>query len=261
MVVILPALAGAPAPLPPTSTPPSPPGARWSARQETLGVERHLLAPQVIHRPAHLRFQHRQRFLLAALLLLPGQPRLRRQAAPQHQAGGFREGPLQMGVADLLAAGALTSCRPIRAAQRTSRAVRQEVADLGEAADAGRSRRAGPGSGSCRCRGWSAAAQTSPDRRSWRVLDQVPFELVDLRVVGVDQGQVGGDAELRRWDRRSGRRGRRCGCRRSESFLVKRRQVVLAVGVAGCGRSVAPVGGRRSCGGAAGRGSARLARG
>lgn len=106
------------------------------AFQEALEVEGLLLAPQVVHRPADLRFQHRQRFAFAALGLLPLHPTLHRRRRPDHQAGCFAEGPLQMGVADLLAARAFDLARAgMLAADQP--AVREEVADLGEAGAAG----------------------------------------------------------------------------------------------------------------------------
>lgn len=46
----------------------------WSGAEETLGIERLLLAPQVINRAADLGLQHRQRLLLAALAFLTLQP-------------------------------------------------------------------------------------------------------------------------------------------------------------------------------------------
>src|SRR5580765_3680132 len=78
------------------------PTARPSRSQKLLGVERLLLAPQVKHRAADLRFEDGERFALAALLLLPRQPRLHRRARPQHQARRLAEGPRQVRVADLL---------------------------------------------------------------------------------------------------------------------------------------------------------------
>ena len=92
------------------------------------------------------------------------------------------------------------------------------------------------------------------------VLDQVPFQLGDLLVVGVDQGQVGARSSAACSGRRSGRQIRRCGWRR-RSASWQRRQVELAVGVDDVGDELRRAGGRRSCGGAAGRGSARLALG
>ena len=55
-------------------------------------------------------------------------------AASREQDGRFGEGPLQMGVADLVAAEALASCRPTRGAAHQP-GVGEELADLGEAAD------------------------------------------------------------------------------------------------------------------------------
>src|ERR1017187_3788695 len=87
---------------------PGTPGARReSFREEALRVKCLLLPQQVIHRAADLRLQDRWGFLLAALALLTLQPFLRRRQRSQHEASSFGEGPLEVGVADLLAAGAL----------------------------------------------------------------------------------------------------------------------------------------------------------
>ena len=48
-------------------------------RQELLAIERHLLPPQVVHRPADLRLQDGVRLLRPALLRLTLHPRLRRR--------------------------------------------------------------------------------------------------------------------------------------------------------------------------------------
>src|SRR5262249_11364131 len=95
-----------------------PPGARqegWpragdglvSAREEALLVEGLALAPPVGDRPPPPRRPRPQRPLLAVLLLPAGQPRLGLRGRPQQQARRLGEGPLQVGVADLVPAGAL----------------------------------------------------------------------------------------------------------------------------------------------------------
>ncbi|SRR6266849_9256387 len=66
-----------------------------------IGIEGLLLPQHVINGPAQPRRQDTQSLGLAVLLLFAGQEALGLVALASQQAGGFREGPLQMGVADL----------------------------------------------------------------------------------------------------------------------------------------------------------------
>ena len=115
------------------------------------------------------------------------------QCTPQHQARGLAEGPLEVGVADLLAARSLHLAGTLVAAPHQPR-IRQEVADLREAGD-----------------GVDLVEQDqSEDRTDARhrpqqaeghrvidpgVLDEVPLQFGDLLVVAVDEGQVGADGD------------------------------------------------------------------
>src|SRR5215470_13979988 len=76
-------------------------------RPEAFLVERLALAPQVVDRPRQPGRQDAQRLALAALLRLLLLPRPRPLAGSQKETRGLAEGPAQMGVAYLLAAGAL----------------------------------------------------------------------------------------------------------------------------------------------------------
>src|SRR5258708_680646 len=75
------------------------------ARPEAFLVEVLLLAPHEIHRPRQFRCQDAERLAGAAFLLLPLLPGTRPLADTQKPTGRLAEGPTQMGVADLLAAG------------------------------------------------------------------------------------------------------------------------------------------------------------
>src|SRR5262245_65071394 len=76
-------------------------------RPEAFLVERLLFAPQVVDRPRQSGRQDAQRLALAALLRLPLLPLPGPLAGSQKQTRRLAESPAQMGVADLLAAGAL----------------------------------------------------------------------------------------------------------------------------------------------------------
>ena len=115
------------------------------------------------------------RALLLPRFFLPLHPRLRRRQRSQHQARRLGERPLQVRVADLLAARALhLPGALVRAAHQPG--VRQEVADLGEAARCRRSRRAGPAPGSARCPGRCAAGRRSTGSSTLAVFDQVRLQ-------------------------------------------------------------------------------------
>ena len=85
----------------------------------------------MIHGTADLGLQDGQRLAFAAFLLLALHPSLHRDARPQHQARGFAEGPLQMGVADLFAAEAFHLAGAFVGATHEP-AVRQEIAGFGK---------------------------------------------------------------------------------------------------------------------------------
>src|SRR5262249_24128181 len=76
------------------------------AAPETLLIERFALAEHVVARPPQPRRQDRQRLALAALGRLLLSPLLSPLTGAQKQTSRLGEGPAQMGVADLLAAGA-----------------------------------------------------------------------------------------------------------------------------------------------------------
>src|SRR4051812_40543787 len=83
---------------------PPPPVSSSPATTPNLPPLKDLLPPQhVVQGPRQLRPQHRQRLRLAALLLLPLQPRLGPRALPQPQTRRLGKRPAQMRVADLLA--------------------------------------------------------------------------------------------------------------------------------------------------------------
>src|SRR5882724_2227549 len=84
----------------------SPPGGWRVALPETLLVEGLGLAPHVVDRPGQPRRQDGQSLALAAFLLLLLLERLGPLAAAEEQARRLGEGPAQVGVADLVAAGA-----------------------------------------------------------------------------------------------------------------------------------------------------------
>src|SRR5438309_825358 len=76
-------------------------------RPEAFLIERLLLAPEVIDRPRQLGRQDPQRLALATLFRLPLLPLPRPLTGSQEQTGSLAKGPAQVGVADLLATGAV----------------------------------------------------------------------------------------------------------------------------------------------------------
>ena len=75
-----------------------------SLSKEPLEIKGFTAAQHVVDGPAQPGGQDAERLLLAVLLLTPLLPGLDFRAAADEQADRFGEGPLEMGVADLLAA-------------------------------------------------------------------------------------------------------------------------------------------------------------
>src|SRR5882762_9841498 len=78
-----------------------------SAGEEPGLVEDDAFVPEVIDRASEFGGQRGQRLGLAVLLLVTRHPGFTAFGVTDHEAGGFAEGPLEMGVADLLAGRAL----------------------------------------------------------------------------------------------------------------------------------------------------------
>src|SRR5262249_34684679 len=94
-----------------------------------LLVERFLLADHVKDTPRQPRRQDAQRLARAVLLRLPLFPALGTLTGAEKQTGDLREGPAQMGIADLLAAPAqLLAVRLVLAAHQPR--IRQELSHL-----------------------------------------------------------------------------------------------------------------------------------
>src|SRR5262245_7587754 len=101
---------------------------------ETLLVESDLLGQHVVDGPTELGGQDAQGLGLAELLLLLLHPLLGPVAAAQKQAGGLRERPAQVRVADLLATRALLLAgRLVLAADQPG--IAEEMTHVGKAAD------------------------------------------------------------------------------------------------------------------------------
>lgn len=69
--------------------------------EKLLPIESPVPCEHVIDRTGQFLGQHRQRFALAMFFLYPCQGLLARRIVAQKQHGGFRERPLQIGIADL----------------------------------------------------------------------------------------------------------------------------------------------------------------
>src|SRR6516162_1991512 len=105
-----------------------------SRGEESLAVKDLPLTQQVIDGTAQASRQRAQGAGLAVLLLAASQPLFGLLTFADEQAGGLGEGPLQVGVADLVAAAALLLAgRLVCAADQPS--VGQKLSDFGEAAD------------------------------------------------------------------------------------------------------------------------------
>src|SRR5262249_2507649 len=96
---------------------------------KTLLVERFLLAEHVKDTPRQPRRQDAQRLARAVFLRLPLLPPLGSLTGAEKQTGDLREGPAQMGVADLLAAPAQLLARRLVVRAHQPR-VRQELSHL-----------------------------------------------------------------------------------------------------------------------------------
>ena len=80
--------------------PPSPQGLRSHKASES---KRLFPREPVVHRPGQLVGQHSEGFAFAMFVLQFGEILFARLILPQEAHGGFREGPLELGVANLLA--------------------------------------------------------------------------------------------------------------------------------------------------------------
>src|SRR5262245_8852407 len=120
--------------LAPVSPPAPRPGGCLLRGEKPFAVEDLALAEQVVDGSAQASGQGSQGPRLAVFLLAAGQPLLGLLTLAEEQAGRLREGPFEMGVADLVAAGALLLARRLVGAADQP-GVGEELADLGEAAD------------------------------------------------------------------------------------------------------------------------------
>ena len=102
--------------------------------EKTLHVKGFTLAQHVVDRAAQPRRQDAERLLLAVLLLVPGLPGLHRGKVAHEQAHRLGKRPLQMGIADLVAARAQLLARRLVPATHQP-GVRQEFADIGKTTD------------------------------------------------------------------------------------------------------------------------------
>jgi hypothetical protein len=69
--------------------------------EEFLPIESHLALEHVIDGTGQLMSQHSQGFACVVFFLQTGEVFLGRWMVAQEQDGGFRKGPLEMGIADL----------------------------------------------------------------------------------------------------------------------------------------------------------------
>src|SRR3990170_2031990 len=102
--------------------------------REALDVERLVASEHEVDGASELVCEDRERFGLGVLAFEAAEQRLALRALGHEQHGGFREGPLQVGVADLGAAGPeALSGRALLALHQSG--VGGEVLDRGEAAN------------------------------------------------------------------------------------------------------------------------------
>src|SRR5262249_52855644 len=128
------------------------------------------------------------------VLLAAGQPLFGLLALAEKQAGCRGEGPLQVGVADLVAAGALLLAgRLVAAADQPS--VGEKRADLGEAANVMNLVQQDQGQNLA-----DAGYGTQAVKGLWVVHfggpRKVQLQVGDLRIVGVDQSEIDSDVFL-----------------------------------------------------------------
>ena len=199
--------------------------------QKLLGVERLLLAPDLIDRSTDLGFQDRQCLAFATLAFLTLHPRFHPRTAAQHQRCRLAERPLQMSIANLPPWRAFLLAGTLVFATYQS-GIAQKVAVLGEALDV------------LNLVEQDQAQHLADARQRLQqvirlgivdlgVLDQVLLEFGDGRLILVDQCGVGTDGEL------GGLVGKAIGqvavVGMPGQLAFEGRQVVLAVGVGDVG--------------------------
>jgi hypothetical protein len=186
-------------------------------------------AEQVVDGPAQACGEGAQGPRLAAFLLPACQPALGRLAGAQEQGGRLGEGPLEVGVADLVPSGAfLLAGRLVGAAHQPG--VGQELAGGAEAADVVDLVEQDQGQD-----GADAGDRAQP-LVGLRVVHlgrprQVQLQGTDLLVVGADQGQVGLGAVAHGGVGEAGGHVQFLAVGSVAELLGERRQVVLTVGV------------------------------
>ena len=126
------------------------------------------------------------------LLLVTRHPGFAAFAVTDQQTGGFAKGPLEMGVADLLAGRAFAG-RFVAAADQAG--VGEEVADVGEAGDVVDFIEEDQG------QDLADAGNGEESVIGVAIVDlgvavEIEFEFADLGIVGVDESEIGLDAAL-----------------------------------------------------------------
>src|SRR5262245_56554492 len=205
------------------------PGCCLLRGEEPFAVEDLALTQQVVDGSAQASGQGSQGPRLAVFLLAAGQPLLGLLVLAEEQAGRLREGPFEVGIADLVAAGALLLAgRVVGATDQPG--VGEELADLGEAADVVDLVEEDEGQDLADA-GHGAQAVEGLGIIDLGRAGQIQFETADLLIVGIDQGQIDFDVLANTEVGEALRDVQLLAVLGVGELLGEGRQVVLAVGV------------------------------